>query len=269
MSGIVFESNTGGLATSIATLFMNSVLDSQKGENLTNFKVYLETGAIRGAKHMEITNITFNNWIKPFHSENNAFIYLYNGTLFIMGIDTSIYYATPTDLVNELNSNFVSAGQNVTVAYVPTTGKLTFTTPGGTTFQGIGHFNTGYAQANRANLKLGFINQFQPIANGSTVSADIPVRIQNHCIYIGTNLLFSGVQPSNLNLSNLTFQVPLSNGSPVAFGDPISFTPSTDAIFDLQTPIIDAIQFTIYDENFLNPSDLMESVVNLEIHFSN
>lgn len=261
----LFASNTGGLATSVATLFVNSVIDSQQGESLTNFKCYLETGAIRGAKHMEITAVNLQNWIKPFHSLNNNFVYRYNGTLFALGLDTSIYYSVPADIVTELNNNFVSAGQNVVVAYNTQTNLLTFTTPGGTTFQAVGHFDTSVTIANRANLKLGFINSVQPVANGSTVSADIPLRILNNCIHIGTNLLFSGVQPSNLNLSNLTFKVPIN----VGLGDPINFVPSTDQIFDLQTPVIDAIQFQIYDENFLNPNDLIQSSIGIEVHFTN
>jgi hypothetical protein len=261
----LFQSNTGGLAQSVATLFINSLIDSQRGDTLTNFKVYLETGAIRGAKHMEITAVNLQNWIKPFHSLNNNFIYLYNGTLFSMGIDTSIYYSTPADVVAQLNLQFTNALQNVVVAYSATTNKLTFTTPGGTTFQGIGHFDTTFQIFNRANLKLGFINYVQPVANGSTVSADIPLRILNNCIHIGTNLLFSGVQPSNLNLSNLTFKVPIN----VGLGQPINFVPSTDQIFDLQTPVIDQIQFQIYDENFLNPEDLMETGLGIEVHFTN
>jgi len=261
----LFQSNTGGLATSIATLFVNSLIDSQQGDTLTNFKVYLETGAIRGAKHMEITAVNLQNWIKPFHSLNNNFVYFYNGGLFSLGIDTSIYYTLPADIVAQLNLQFTAAGQNVVVAYNNQTNKLTFTTPGGTTFQAVGHFSTQVQIANRANLKLGFINNLQPVANGSTVQADIPLRILNNCIHIGTNLLFSGVQPSNLNLSNLTFKVPIN----VGLGDPINFVPSTDQIFDLQTPVIDQIQFQIYDENFLNPEDLMETGLGIEVHFTN
>lgn len=260
----IVTTNTGALSTSVAQLFINSLLDGQEGQSLTNFTCYLETSAIRGAKHMEFLNITLANWVKPFHSENNRFLYLYNGSPFVMGIDTSQYY-TPTTLVAELNANFVASAQNVTVVQNPLTGRLDFTTPGGTTFQAVGHFDYSlYSTPNRANLKLGFTTKIQPIANGSTISAQIPLRVQNSCIYIASNLNFDGVQPSNLDKRNLSIRVPLYGN----YGDIVSFVPSQDQIFKLDIGIVETIQFQIFDENFLNPNDLMESQTNMEIHFT-
>lgn len=257
-------SQTGGLAKSIAQLFVNSVLDSQKNESLTNFRIYLESSAIKGASHMELTNINCLNNFKPFHTQNNIFLYRYNGITFLMPLDTTQYF-DETSLVTFINNAFTSAGQNVVMALSPTTRKYTFTTPGGTTFQAYGHFDISSTVPNRANLKMGFTGYEQPIANGSTVSADIPPSIAPTCFYVGLNLMFSGVQPSNLNLQNLSIRVPL-NGE---YGSYLSYIPSTDTIYELEIPIIDNVQFQIYDDFFLNPDDFCESAISFEFHFSN
>lgn len=261
---IVPVSNTGGLASSIAQLFINPQLDSQVGEGLSLYRVYLESSAIKGAKHIELTEVCFQNLVYPFHELNSNFVYLYNGVVSQIVIPNGRFY-DEAGLVAVLNAGFTAQGQFVVVAFDTNTRKLTFTTPSGQLFRGIGHFDISTTQiANRANLKLGFYSNDQSTANGSSVSPDLCLRIPQSCVYLGTSLSFSGISPSNLQYSNIFCRIPL-NG---AVGDIISYVPSTDQIFELQQPTIDSITFQIFDEQFLQPSNMLMAPLQLEFHFS-
>lgn len=257
-------SSTGGLASSIAQLFINPSLDGQQGEGLSLFRVYLESSAIKGAKHIELTNVCFQNFIYPFHSQNNNFVYFYQGSYYSIAIPVGVFY-DETSLVSALNAGFTALGQFVTVGFSTTTQKLTFTTPVGVLFRGVGHFDGSNTQiTNRANLKLGFYSNTQQTANGSTVSPDTCLRIPQSCIYLGTSQTFSGISPSNLQYPNLFCRIPLDK----PIGQIVNYVPSTDQIFELQQPTIDSITFQIFDEQFLQPNDMVATPVQLEFHYS-
>ena len=249
---------------SVAQLLVNPLLDGQQGQTLTNFTIYLETLGIKGASHVEITNAVLANYVKPFHSLNQNIVYNYNGIYFATPINTAPYYQNPADLITAINTAINAVAPTVTFSLNPTTLRLNITEVGGNQFRMVGHFSGETNLPNRCNLKLGFIGYEQPTASNSTVSADIPLRIRPECIYVGTNLSFDAVQPSNFNLRNLLFRIPLTD----TVGEIINFVPSTDQIFKLQLPVIESVTFSIYDDNFLNPNDLMEAPCQLEMHFA-
>jgi hypothetical protein len=254
----------GSILKSVAQLVVNSLNDGQAYENLTNFTVYLEQSTgIRGAKHVEITNISFSNYVKQFHSLKNKFAFLYNGSPSSITIDDGVYYDV-SGIVSEMNTKFTAGGFTIQVAYDTNSKKLQFTEGGGNTVQFLGGFADAYAISNRCNAKLGYYSGGAPFAS-SAQFAQLPLRLNPECIYLGSSLSSDAVSPTQPTIKNVMVKIPLYT---YTIGDLISYIPSADLVYDLKTTSIDSIRFNIYDEDLLLTNDVMQSPMFIEMHFS-
>jgi hypothetical protein len=258
------SSATNGILKSVAQLVVNSLNDGQAYEDLTNFTVYLDNATgIRGAKHVEISNISFSNFVKQFHSLKNNFAFLYNGAPSFITLDTTKYYDL-SGLIVELNNKFTTGGFTVNATYDTPTKKLFFQETGGNTIQFLGGFVDGYAINNRCNNKLGYYKQGAAFSSSSQ-AAELPLRLNAECIYLGSSISADSVSPSQSNIRNILLKIPLYSFN---VGDLVSYIPSSDLIYDLKATSIESIRFNIYDEDLLLTNDLMNSPMYLEMHFS-
>jgi hypothetical protein len=255
--------NDAGILKSRGQLIVNSLTDGQVYNTLSNFSVFITTGnGIRNAKHLEITNISFINYVAQFHTLKNKLAFIYNGNPVSITIDQNKYY-TPTTLITDINALFVAGGYSITVAQDPATLKLVFTETGGNTVQILGQFADGNPIVNRCNAKLGYVNAGIPFAS-SAQSAEFPLRVNAECIYLGTTLSNDSVSPSSPTITNVLVKIPLYGNA----GDQVIFIPSSDLMFNNFQRQIDQVTFNFYDEDLLSPSDLMRSPAYIEIHFS-
>jgi hypothetical protein len=257
-------SNNTGILKSVAQLVINSLNDGQTYDTLSTFTCYLPSGqGIRNARHLEIPNISFMNYIKQFHSLKNKFCFLYNGAPSSVEIDGSIFY-TISNFPTFMNALFVAGGFSITCGYDPDRLCLTFTETAGNSVVILGQFGDAFPSlSNRCNAKLGYINP-GPSFTSSTQRAPLPLRLNQEAIYIGTSLSNDSVSPSNKNINDVLLKIPLY----LPPGSLITYTPSTDLIFDVVKSSIDQVYFTIYDEDLLQVSDLMGSPIFIEMHFS-
>lgn len=268
--GIPMNAGVASPLTSIvSTLHVNSLLDGQTYDNLTQWNVFLNSFPINGAKHMELINFQITNYVKQFHSLKTNLAFIYNGVASSIAINTNNYYDT-TSIITELNNKFTAGGFAITASYVPLTQRLSFAVGGvGVSVRFLGQFEADTAGTftiiNRCNAKLGFINNNNAvITSGNSGIANIPVRLNQECIYLSTTLSFTSVIPSRTDLRNILVRIPLVGN----IGDVVAFTPSQDSIFDLQLPTITEIRFAILDEDYLQPNDLVESPCEIELHFT-
>lgn len=257
-------SGNGGILKSVAQLIVNSLNDGQSYETLTNFTVYLDRSTgIRGAKHVEITNISFSNYVKQFHSLKNNFAFLYNGAPSFITLDTTQYYDSTT-IITELNAKFTAGAFTITASLDPNTKKLVFTETGGNTVQFLGGFADSYTIANRCNAKLGYYSGGAAFAS-SAQQAQIPLRLNAECIYLGSSLTGDSVSPTQPTIKNVMVKIPLYTYNP---GELVSYIPSADLVYDLKSTSIDSIRFNVYDEDLLLTNDVMQSPMYIEMHFS-
>lgn len=255
--------NDGGILKSRGQLIVNSLTDGQVYNTLSNFSVFITTGnGIRNAKHLEITNISFSNFVAQFHTLKNKLAFIYNGNPVSITIDQTQYY-TSTTLVSALNALFVAGGYTITVALNPATLRLEFTETAGNTVQILGGFADTYPITNRCNSKLGYVNAGVSFSS-STQSAEYPLRINPEAVYLGSTLSNDSVSPSSPTITNVLIKIPLYGN----VGDPIIYTPSADLLFNNFQRQIDQVTFNFYDEDLLSPTDLMRSPSYIEMHFS-
>jgi hypothetical protein len=268
--GIPMNAGVASPLTSIvSTLHVNSLLDGQTYDNLTQWNVFLNSFPINGAKHMELINFQIANYVKQFHSLKTNFVFIYNGIASSISIDTGSYYDS-SSIITELNNKFTAGGFAITASYITASQRLSFAVGGvGVSVRFLGQFEPdtlgNFTIINRCNAKLGFINSNNSvITSGNSGLANIPMRLNQECIYLSTTLTFTSVIPSRTDLRNVLVRIPLVGN----IGDVVSFTPSQDSIFDLQLPSITEVRFAILDEDYLQPNDLVEAPCQIEIHFT-
>lgn len=256
-------SNGSGILKSVAQLLVNSLNDGQTTDTLTNWQIFLDkSSGIKRPRHMEISSISFTNYVKQFHELKCNFCFLYNGSPAFVTIDTDPIY-TISSLITELNTKLTAGGYTITVSQSATTDRLIFTETGGNTVQLLSQFEAPFTLVNRINAKLGLIYNNQASFTSAAQEAQIPPRVNQECIYLTTTLSFDSVSASNPNIRNVLLKIPLAD-----IGSKILYQPSTDLIFDIELAVIESIRFGILDEDMLEPATVMMSPLFIEMHFS-
>ena len=205
-------------------------------------------------KYIELPNTSYPF---PIYEKQFFWIHDYGGanTLKNISIDTQRVYDDIDDLKTELNNKMSAGGHLLSFDVVAKTYKLKLTNNEAVAIRvvSINQFENVAGVVNSVTHRIGFNLDYSTVSipAASTLIASDPVNLlRSNCYYIKCNLI------SNRHTQNV-IPNPFNNGQDIlgrvtatSFGVMSQLSYTTDVEYDVNTNIIDALQFEVLDDNF-------------------